>query len=382
MRRVAFITNFCPHYRVRTFEMLSRYYDVEYYFFSAGDEWYWQREHGTSTGEFAHRYLPGFRIGKTRVTPSLPFTLWSGHYDAYVKCINGRFALPIAYLVARLRRKPIILWTGIWTRMGTVSHRLLFPFTRWMCQHVDAIVVYGEHVTRYLVSEGVPPERIFRADHAIDNETYSREVTLGERSALRTKLGIGPTQKVILYLGRLEPVKGLIYLISAFADLQRDDIVLVIAGSGSDKASLEEAATQARIADRVRFSGYVPVEEAVGYYSLAWAFILPSITLPQGKETWGLVVNEAFNQGVPVITTDAVGAAAGGLVQHGVNGFIVPERNSPALVQALQQLLDDPSLRERMSRNAKRTIAGWDNERMVLGFREAIEYAVNAETKQ
>ena len=86
------------------------------------------------------------------------------------------------------------------------------------------------------------------------------------------------------------------------------------------------------------------------------------------------MINEAFNQGVPVIATDAVGAAAGGLVQDGVNGFVVPERDSVALAQALRRILDNPDLRERFSQNARQIIAAWDNERMVLGFREAVEY--------
>jgi glycosyltransferase involved in cell wall biosynthesis len=77
---------------------------------------------------------------------------------------------------------------------------------------------------------------------------------------------------------------------------------------------------------------------------------------------------------VPVIATDAVGAAAGGLVQDGVSGFVVPERNSIVLAQTLQRILDDPDLRERFSQNARQIIAAWDNERMVLGFREAVEY--------
>ena len=98
--------------------------------------------------------------------------------------------------------------------------------------------------------------------------------------------------------------------------------------------------------------------------------------MPTGKETWGLVVNEAMNQGVPVVATDAVGAAAGGLVQSGVNGFIVPERDSTALGEAIGYILNDDVLRAKMSRNARRIIAGWDNERMVNGFQRAIQYTL------
>jgi len=372
--RIAFITNICAHYRVQTFETLARYHDVDYYFFSVGDEWYWQQEHGVQAGDFHYEYLPGFRLGRTRVTPTLPWKLWRGNYDIYIKCINGRFALPITYLIARLKRKPFILWTGIWMRLQTPFHRLAWPLTRYIYHHADAIVVYGEHVKRYLMSEGVPGERIFVAAHAVDNEAYNYLVSEEEEDALRRQLDIAADKKVVLYLGRLEKVKGLPYLLEAFASLRRDDAVLVLAGTGLEKARLEWLAQELGIAENVRFGGYVPPEKTVPYYSIAWVYVLPSITTPYGKELWGLVVNEAFNQGVPVIATEAVGAAVGGLVQDGVNGFVVPERDSVALAQALQRILDDPGLRERLSQNARQIIAGWDNERMVMGFRQAIEY--------
>jgi glycosyltransferase involved in cell wall biosynthesis len=372
--KIAFITNICAHYRVQTFEALARYHDVDYYFFSAGDEWYWQQEHGVRAGDFHYEYLPGFRLGRTRVTPTLPWKLWRGNYDVYIKCINGRFALPITYLIVRLRRKPFILWTGIWMRLQTPFHRLAWPLTRYIYHHADAIVVYGEHVKRYLMSEGVPGERIFVAAHAVDNEAYNRPVSEEEKQALRQQLNIAPGKKIVLYLGRLVEEKGLPYLLEAFALLQRDDAVLVLVGTGPEKARLEQLAQELGIAANVRFVGYVPPERTVPYYSISWVYVLPSVTAPYFKEPWGLVVNEAFNQGVPVIATDAVGAAAGGLVQDGINGFVVPERDSVALAKALRRILDDPDLRERFSQNARQIIATWDNERMVLGFRQAIEY--------
>ncbi len=87
-----------------------------------------------------------------------------------------------------------------------------------------------------------------------------------------------------------------------------------------------------------------------------------------------MVVNEAFNQGVPVIATEAVGAAAGGLVRNGETGFVVPEQNSQALQAALQRLLDDPALYQRLSLQARAAMEQWDNEHMILGFRQAIAY--------
>jgi len=374
--RVAFVTKICAHFRVGAFETLARHHAVHYYFFSDGGERYWQRQQGLGSGAFDCEYLPGFRLGGTRITPTLPLKLWRGHYDAYVKCINGRFALPVTYLVARLARKPLILWTEIWTWPQTLAHRVFAPATRYIYRHADAIVAGGEHVRRFLESEGVPTRRIFVAATAVDNGLYNRRVTEKELASLRRTLNIDPGLKVVLSLGRLEEEKGLPFLIDAFASLRRDDAVLVIAGTGSQRVRLQQLARERGIADRVRFPGYVLVEHTVPYYALAWAYVLPSITTRKHKETWGMVVNEAFNQGLPVIATDAVGAAAGGLIRDGLNGYIVPERDSAALARGLRCLLDDAAQRTRMSRNARRSVREWDNERMVLGFRQAIAYAV------
>lgn len=376
--KIAFITNLAPHYRVRTFETLARYVDVDYYFFSAGDEWYWQQQHGVSTGEFRHVYLPGRRVAGTRITPTLPWELWRKPYDVYIKCINGRFALPVTFAVAKLKRKPFILWTGIWQRIQTPAHRLFYPLTRFILCSADAVVVYGEHVKRFLVFEGVNPDRVFVAAHAVDNSHYNRRVPANECRALRADLHIPEDHQIVLYLGRLEPAKGLEYLLEALARLPERNVTLVLAGTGTVEEQVKAQAARLQLADRIRLAGYVPTDKTVAYYAIASVFVLPSITTATTKETWGLVVNEAFNQGVPVIATDAVGAAAGGLVRHSENGLIVPERNSQALADALHLILSQPALRQVMSQAAKSTIDGWDNERMVAGFRDAIAFATRS----
>ena len=152
--------------------------------------------------------------------------------------------------------------------------------------------------------------------------------------------------------------------------------MLLIVGDGSMRQRLKDLVLEQGLQESTRFVGYVSPEEALTYYATADLFVLPSITMPSGKEPWGLVVNEAMNQGLPVIATEAVGAAAGGLVQSGINGFVVPERDCPALTQAIDRIMADDNLQEKMSANALRIVAGWDNERMVKGFEQAIEYAI------
>jgi glycosyltransferase involved in cell wall biosynthesis/SAM-dependent methyltransferase len=295
--------------------------------------------------------------------------------EAIVSSIDGKFSLPVSYLAARLKGVPFLLWTGIWSRVETPFHKLFFPVTRYFYRHADAVIVYGEHVKRYLLSEGVPSERIFVARHSVDNRYYSRAVTSDEKMALRERLGISLDKKIVLFLGRLEEVKGARYLIEAFARLKPQGVVLVIAGEGSHRAQLEKLARNVCPARSFVFAGYVPIESSVAYYGIAHVCVIPSITTPAAKELWGLVANEAFNQGVPVIATDAVGAAAGGFIVDSANGFVVPERDSAGLAQALDRILLDDSLRERLSAGARATVEQWTHQRMEHAFVEAAEFA-------
>src|SRR6185437_1866150 len=303
--KITFVTNICPHYRVRTFETISQYYDTKFYFFSAGEEWYWQQQHGIRQGNFVCEYLRGIIVLGTRIVPRLFPKLLRENPDVYIKCINGRFALPLTYAAARLQRKPFVLWTGIWMRLDSTFHRLVYPLTKYIYKHADAVVTYGVHVKKFLVSEGVPEERIFVAQHAVDNCIYGRAVSEQEVSTLREALRIGTDEKVVLYLGRLEANKGVRHLVDAFQALSARNAVLVIAGEGSERASLREQVRNLEIEKKVRFVDYVSPEDTPPYYALATVFVLPSITTSVSKELWGLVVNEAMNQGCPVVVTDA-----------------------------------------------------------------------------
>ena len=81
---------------------------------------------------------------------------------------------------------------------------------------------------------------------------------------------------------------------------------------------------------------------------------MPSIATRRFLEPWGLVCNEAMSQGRPVIATDAVGAAAGGLVRDGETGLVVPAGDARALAEAIERLLGDAQLRADLGRGARR----------------------------
>ena len=374
--KLLFITNFCPHYRIKTYQKFAQRANVQFAFFSGGNEWYWGQDHGAQTGRFPHINLRGVDLTRRlRITPGLIALLWKFEGDVVVKCINGRFALPATLLMSKIRRKPFVLWTGIWQHPRTLFHRLTYPITRLVYRLADGIVVYGDHVKRYLESIGVDGGKIFVAGHAVDNEVYSRQVSEEERSALQAKCGLDD-RRILLFVGQLEEFKGLDVLLDAFARARPANTVLVLVGRGSLREHLVTRARELGIAEQVVVAGYVAPQETVALYAIADAFVFPSVSGRAGSECWGLVVNEAMNQGLPVITTTAVGAAQGGLVLHGVNGEVVAERDAVALSKAIQRVMGDPEYRERLGRGARAAIQPWDNARMIDGFMAAAEYAL------
>ncbi|PYQ15553.1 MAG: hypothetical protein DMF80_08850 [Acidobacteria bacterium] len=364
--RAIFVSNFCPHYRVRTYETLARKMDVRFLFVSPGDEEYWDPRRGVRRGDFAHEYLRGFHLTPgLRVTPGLVARLWRSDVDVIFMALADRFSVPIGYGLARLRRKPFVLWTGLWQHPDTLFHRLTFPLLRHIYRHADAVVVYGAHVRGYLTGLGVAPERIFVAEHAVDNGVYDRPVSEPARSRLRAELGAGDG-KIVLYVGRLAPSKGLSDLVRAAAALADLRPVLVLVGEGELRQALEAQASASGV--QARFVPHVAPEELYPYYAAADVLALPSVTTRAGKEPWGLVVNEAMNQATPVVASSAVGAAAGGLVRHGETGMVFPEGDAAALAAVLRKVLGDPALARRLGRAGREAVGRHTNERMAEAF--------------
>jgi glycosyltransferase involved in cell wall biosynthesis len=369
------VTNICPHYRVRTFELLAERRQVRFFFFSESRvEKYWERRNPTDLGRFQGEKISALKVGRFRFVPGLYRHLLFDRYDVLVKCINGKLPLLLSYCIARLRGIPFVLWTELWHHPRTVLHRLGYPVVRWIYLHADAVVVGGLHTRAYLENTGVAAERIFMAWQAVDNRTMAVPVPEETVRQLRTQLQCDG-RKIVLFVGRIEEQKGLEYLAQALKGVAESDAIsLVVVGEGSWKEEFQRQVGS--IPGLVtRLTGYVPPAELPAYYRLADVFVLPSITTRDFREPWGLVVNEAMHQGCPVIATTAVGAAMGGLMLHGETGLVVPERDSAALGEAILRLLSDGELRKRYAARSLAVMEEWTQERMVLGFTSAISAA-------
>src|SRR5919197_5034851 len=130
-RRVALISNLCPHYRQPLYDELARRMDLECFFFAETESYanpevdpLMPSSQGTSTnGPFKRIQLKRINVLGQPLLPGLARRLAPDRYDAVISALSGRFMLPFVYTVARARRLPFILWTGVWHHPTTTIHR-------------------------------------------------------------------------------------------------------------------------------------------------------------------------------------------------------------------------------------------------------------------
>jgi glycosyltransferase involved in cell wall biosynthesis len=337
--KVLLVTNFAPHYRAPFFERLAATVDVEYIFFSGGTEPYWQQHLGTVQADIKATTIVGHALGAgLNLNPRLARELWTRDYDVLIKCLNGRLELASAYAIAKARRKPFVFWATIWWHPVTPLGWLSQPPLQVVYHGADAIVTDGHQISRFVAGHGVDPAKVFTAEFSVDNDWFMRPVDRGRRDELRASLGASD-RPLILAVSRLVPEKGLDGLVRAAALLSDLAPIVAIAGTGPLGDRLQAQAHAGGV--DLRLLGGLPAERMPLLYAAADVYTMPSVTTPQVREPWGLGVNEAHCQSVPVVASDAVGAAAGGLVVHNETGLIVPERDDVALAAALRRLLVD-----------------------------------------
>ncbi len=159
------------------------------------------------------------------------------------------------------------------------------------------------------------------------------------------------TVPTVLFVGRLVEYKGVDVLLRAMAGL--DGARLVLVGDGPRREALQELAADLGLAERVTFEGQVSDERMCELYEQCDLFVLPSVTR---AEAFGIVQLEAMAAGKAVVST-AVPTGVPWVNQHERTGLIVPPGEVPPLRAAIQRLLGDPALRERMGREGRARVA-------------------------
>ncbi len=176
----------------------------------------------------------------------------------------------------------------------------------------------------------------------------------------KSVIGVPTTDRMILYVGRIEPLKGVDTLLRAIAEMAHSGVqqqyphdLIIIGGEpdadpgsmSAEMARLQALANELGIEELVLFMGKREQDLLPYYYSAAEVLVMPS-----HYESFGMVALEAMACGTPVVASQVGGLAF--LVQDGITGYVIPDGDAHLLSQRLTALLSQPELRERMSSQA------------------------------
>ncbi len=215
----------------------------------------------------------------------------------------------------------------------------------------------GEENRRFFRHYGMPEDRLHPARYCVDNAYFRAQAAAlaPARTEIRSSFGIDDGAPVVLFTGKLIDKKQPLRLIEAFAHARAVTRAwLLIAGDGPLRRQCEAFAERLGVADRIVFAGFLNQSELPRAYAAADMFVLPS----KLHETWGLVVNEAMNFGLPIVVSDRVGCAAD-LVRAGENGRIVPHDDTAKLADAIVRLALQPEMRRAFGERSAEIVSDY-----------------------
>lgn len=280
--------------------------------------------------------------------------------------------LPYSHFVygfycARSTRRPIVVTPHLHVDQPEVFG--LQSYKRVLCA-ADMVVAVSGFEARYLETLGVAPERILVSGNSVDPRTLPQR----PQQECRARLGIPLDAFVVLFLGRKEAYKGLATLAAAHRLLLDRHPTAFLISAGPHTAYSRELVASHATAPRWIDYDTVSNESRIDLLNACNVLALPS-----KAEAFGIVFLEAWITGKPVI-----GARAGAIpwiIDHEQNGLLVDADSPPELAKAIERLLTDRDLAERLARNGnQKALLVYNRERLVEGLEAAFQSLVRQNT--
>jgi glycosyltransferase involved in cell wall biosynthesis len=298
--------------------------------------------------------IPQRKAGLREITA----LIGSGRYRAVMIETQEPASFSLATLTAHRKGVPLIVWLGLQeiprTLRWQVGRRILRQALRWS----DSVITYGAAQTRLAHSLGA--RRVVDSVDWVDLDFWTAQAPSRHEGGLR-----------FLFAGRRDPEKGPGVLLDAWekSGLAHTGATLRMVGGGGWRP-------RGALPAGVTIEGGTDRNALREIYAESDVLVVPSITTRTFKEPWGIVVAEAMCQQVTVITSDSVGAVAGGLAVDGDTALVVPERDPSALATAMERLASDRDLRERLAEAGRKRVERFGPEVWVEDVESAVELAV------
>jgi glycosyltransferase involved in cell wall biosynthesis len=305
-------------------------------------------------------------------TPDVAAALASGRFDAVVVTGWNLMTYWQAVRAARRRGLPVLVrgdsqLTTPRSAVTLAAKRMSYP---WLLRSFDACLAVGNRSAEYYQAYGVPPARIYRSPHCVDNAFFAGRAAVArpERSGLRAAFGIPADAVVFAFAGKMIEKKRPFDFLQAIslAGRTREDVYGLMIGDGPLLPALREQSRAGAV--RCAFTGFMNQREIAGLYALADVLVLAS----DARETWGLVVNEAMACGLPAIVSEQAGCAPD-LVTEGETGLTYRGGDIDGLAACAIRMARDTAERSEMGRKATMRIAGFSPGAAAAGVVSALE---------
>lgn len=222
---------------------------------------------------------------------------------------------------------------------------------RAVATSADRIVVASEHERQSLATlYGATPERIAVVPCGVDLDLFAPM----DKEFARRRLGLRSSERIILFVGRIEPLKGIDILIDVAAQLHEDEnfAVLIVGGDARAREQIEALRGQAAalgVDHHISFVGAVEHHELPLYYNAADVCVVPS-----HYESFGLVAVESMACGTPVVASRVGGLTT--TISDGETGYLIPWRCPEPFAERLELLLDNDELRASFGRAGREAV--------------------------
>lgn len=283
-------------------------------------------------------------------TPTLFFKLLSDDYDLIHVHLPDPANSIFAWITSMVKKKPLYVTYHADIIKEKWYHK---PFTFTYSIFLGQILKKAKRIIattpNYVTESQIPKkyrDKISIVPNFVDINRFT-PLIYGRR--IRQQHNIDEKRKVVYFLGRLVPYKGVDYLIKAYAEVKKavPDSTLIITGRGPLESELRRLAADLKVEDVIFVQ--VSEEDIPEYYAACDLFVLPSVTR---AEAFGIALAEAMACGKAVITTNISGMP----YVVGEAGLTVPPKDEKALATAIIKLLKDDNLRKELGSKARERV--------------------------
>lgn len=251
---------------------------------------------------------------------------------------SGRDSL-LAGIAGRLsRRKPLVV------RTRHLALPITSTFTYRRLAH--KVVTVSEYVKQYLISEGIPEEKVTAIPTGVDLNKFNPEKAINR---LRQKLEIGPDTRIIGTVSIFRKKKGHHIILEAVPLILQKfpNVLFFFAGDGPHQDYIVKKINEMGLQDKVFMLGIrSDIPDILKFIDI---FVLPTL-----QEALGTSFIEAMAMGKPVVGTDVGGVNE--VIKHGVNGYLIKPDDPSSLAEAVIKLLDDTETSSKMAVNGRKIV--------------------------